>query len=94
MVTLKYAATLADCRGCLARLADITPYEQSLVYERALLWFDAMSDDDAPACAMPDLVDEADLLARFERAADRLLELGADQLRTELILDMLPDSPA
>jgi hypothetical protein len=48
-MTLEYAYVLADCRSCLAALADQPPFEQSVGYARLLLLLDALHDDCVPA---------------------------------------------
>lgn len=73
-MTLEYAYALADCRSCLASLADQSPFELSVFYERLLLLLDALHGDCVPALytitGMPD-----ELYARLMVGLDRLIQL-------------------
>lgn len=71
---LTYALTLAECRGCIAALADRSPYGLSVAYERVLLLLDAIHDDEVPALE-PVVGDPAEVWVRLVMAMDRLVRL-------------------
>ncbi len=84
-MTFAYAVALADARSCLAALADTaTDFDTSVHYERLLLTLDLLHPD-GPAL-YPLSGDRAALLDRFEADVDRLIDLGGDGLRLELLL--------
>lgn len=88
-MTIEYAEVLADCRSCLAALADSNPFEQSVAYERLLLDLDAIHGDIIPALERITGVRDQ-LLLRFETGIDRLIDLGGNGLSLELLLHRLP----
>ena len=46
--TLEYAYVLAEVRGCIAALANQSPYKVSVAYEQLLLLVDAIHGDGVP----------------------------------------------
>lgn len=73
-MSLEYAYVLAECRGCIAALADQMPFEFSVAYERLLLLLDAIHGDDVPALEpVPGEPDE--VWARLIAALDLLIRL-------------------
>lgn len=82
--SLEYAGVLAECRGCLATLADQSPRELSLIYERLLLVLDVMHADMTPA-ANPLDVTEDDLVARLLCGLDRLVALNSATAATQVV---------
>ena len=85
-LTVAYATALAEARSCLAALADTAAsFDESIHFERLLLDLDGMHDDDSPAL-YPAAGQAAELLRRLEVAVERLLDLGGDGLRLELLL--------
>lgn len=84
-VTLGYAIALAEARSCLAALADTaTDFDESIHFEHRLLDLDTMHPDGPALCPLAG--DRATLFQRLEHAVDRMLELGGDGLRLELLL--------
>lgn len=71
---LEYALALAESRGCIAALAEQSPFELSVVYERLLLLLDAIHGDEVPALE-PVRGDPGDLWVRLVAALDGLFVL-------------------
>lgn len=100
-MTVRYAATLADARSSLAALADASPFEWSIAYERLLLDLDAIHGGLVPA-TFPIADSLPELRRRLEARLEDLSDLGGDPLLLELILAQLdeirpraePGSPA
>lgn len=64
----------SDCRSCLAALADQSPFETSVVYERLLILLDAIHDADVAALE-PINADAGELWTRLVVGLDRLSRL-------------------
>ena len=73
-MTLEYALVLAECRSCIAALADQSGYELSVGWERLLLLIDAIHGDDVPALE-PVEGDLGELWVQLVVAMDRLSRL-------------------
>jgi hypothetical protein len=78
----------AQCRSCLAALADAAPFEQSVAYEHLLLDLDGLYGDVVPPIE-PLTGAESELLAGFEAGIDRLIDLGGDARTTHRLIDEL-----
>lgn len=89
-MTLIYARTLAEARSCLAALADASPFDRSIEYDRALLELDAMHGGHGPA-TFPVGGWPMELHRRAEIWLEDLADLGADPLSIELILARLDE---
>lgn len=85
-----YAHALADVRSCLAALADLSRYDQSIEYEQLLLDLDAMHGGMFPA-AYPVTGSVADLNSRTDARLNELAHMGADPLTVELLLARLEE---
>ena len=85
-ISLAYAIALAEARSCLAALADMAiDFDDSVLYEHLLLDLDALHHDGCPALR-PVTGDRAELLTRLEVAVDRMIDLGGQALRFEILL--------
>ncbi|WP_091119701.1 hypothetical protein [Nocardioides terrae] len=83
---LDYLDALGDARSCLAALADSTAeIDESSHFERLLIELDVFNPEGPATHAITGDSDE--LLVRLETAIERMLQLGGDQLRLELVLD-------
>ncbi len=87
---LAHAVTLAEARSYVAALADqAQTFGASVEYERLLLQLDWIHGDYIPGIS-PVATDERNALFRIaESAIEDLVEHGVDELRVELVLDML-----
>jgi|SRR5665647_1413019 len=88
------ADTLGEARSCLAALADsATDIDQSSHFDRLLIHLDEITGDVGPATSSAD-GDDADLIGRLESAVNRMIDLGCDALRLELLLDSVRSGAA
>ncbi len=84
-MSFAYAIALAEARSCLATLADASSdFDESVHFDHLLLDLDAMHVD-YPGLYPLD-ADRSRLLRRLEAAVERMLDLGGDGLRLELLL--------
>jgi hypothetical protein len=72
--TTSAAAVLAEVRGCIAALANESPYKVSVVDEQLLLLVDAIHGDDVPALE-PVEGGPDEVWVRLVLAMDRLVDL-------------------
>lgn len=86
-----YLDTLAECRSCLAALADAMPFEESITYDGLLIDLDEIHHGWFPATE-PVRGVLADLRVWFQHGLERLIDLGGDALGLELLLAGLDGS--
>ena len=80
-----YAEAYGAARSCLGALADISDFDDDCRYERLLIDLDGIHGGDFPA-SYPMLGTRPELLAHLEDEVGRMIELGGDGLRLELLL--------
>lgn len=89
-MTTPYAEAYATARSCLAALADISDGEESSRYGRTLIELDGVHAGLTPP--MYRLIGRrADLLVWLEVAGVRMVELGGDELKLELLSAAAPE---
>ena len=92
LMTLAYAAALADARACLTALADgASEIHESNYCERLLIELDGLHPVGPARSPIRGTKDE--LLDRLEAAVDQMINLGGDGLSLELLLVRALDFP-
>jgi len=78
-----YLDTLAECRSCLAALADAMPFEESITYDGLLIDLDELHGGRVPP--IKPVTGKVFLATHVEARLDRLIELGGASLGLELL---------
>lgn len=84
-MAVTYWEAYAAARSCLSALADLPAVDDPARFDSLLIALDGMHGGVFP-CTYPMAGTAADLLARFENAVDRMIDLGGNALSLELVL--------